>query len=132
MILQGFELERTDACGVEARKINSFPQVQTHPETSGFEDGEVLAVIGELHAYKSIPGTTLRRYVNRVQSSIDTDCRPAFLKGMIVGTAIWENLVVDRADLERRIDGEMKRRLRRIIEDLDRSDADPIRDPQVG
>jgi hypothetical protein len=93
---------------------------------------EVLAVIGELDAYKSIPGTTLRRYVNRVQSSIDTDCRPAFLKGMIVETAIWENLVVDRADLERRIDGEVKKRLRQIIEDLDRSDADPIRDPQVG
>jgi hypothetical protein len=104
----------------------------TFMEASGFEEDELFAVIWELDAYKSIPGTTLLRYVNRVQGSIGTDCRPAFLKGVIVGTAIWENLVVDGADLERRIDEEVKRRLRWIIEDLNGSDADPTRDRQFG
>jgi hypothetical protein len=154
---------RTASGRVEARKINSFPQVKTlrnaegeamprredrdlqplvrrdekedesqnenrgemydfltFMRASGFEEDEVLAVISELDAYKSIPGTTLRRYVNRVQSSVETDCRPAFLKGVIVGTAICENLVVEDGDIDGRIDAEVKRRLREILEDLDK------------
>jgi len=88
-------------------------------KAAGFEEDEVLAAIAELDAYKSIPGTTLRRYVNRVQSSVETDCRPAFLKGVMVGTAISENLVVDRSDIDGRIDAEVKKRLQQILDDLD-------------
>ncbi len=89
-------------------------------KAAGIEEEELLAVIAELDAYKSIPGTTLRRYLNRVLSSVETDCRLAFLKGMIVGTAICENLAVEEGDLEGRIDAEVKRRLQLILDDLDR------------
>ncbi len=84
---------------------------------AGFEEDEVLLVIDELYAYRSIPGTTLKKYVNRVQSSVEVDCRPAFLKGVIVGTAIHQNL--ENPDLERYIDAEVKRRLIEILDDLD-------------
>lgn len=92
----------------------------TFMRAAGFEEDELLAVICELDAYKSIPGTTLRRYVNRVQSSVETDCRLAFLKGVIVGTAICENLVAEEGDLDVRIDAEVKRRLQQILDDLNR------------
>ena len=86
---------------------------------AGFEEDELLAVIFELDAYKSIPGTTLRRYVNRVQSSVEVECRPAFLKGLIVGTGICENLMVDRGDLEGKIEAEVRRRVSEILLELE-------------
>ena len=92
----------------------------TFMRAAGFEEDELLAVICELDAYKSIPGTTLRRYVNRVQSSVETDCRLAFLKGVIVGTAICENLAVEEAELDGRIEAEVKRRLQLVLDDLER------------
>jgi len=89
----------------------------TFLDVAGFEDGEVLLVMDELDAYRSIPGTTLQRYLNRVQSSVEVDCRLAFLKGVVVGTAIHDNL--ENRDLERHITAEVKRRLREILDELD-------------
>ncbi len=88
----------------------------TFMKAAGFEEDELLLVTDELDAYKSIPGTTLRRYVNRVQSSVEVDCRAAFLKGVIVGTAIHESL--ENPDLEMHITAEVNRRLREILDDL--------------
>ena len=42
----------------------------------------------ETESFRSIPGTTLRRYMNRIISSIDKEDRPALLKGIILGVAI--------------------------------------------
>jgi hypothetical protein len=89
----------------------------TFIKAAGFEVDELLLVTDELDAYKSIPGTTLRRYVNRVQSSVEVDCRLAFLKGVIVGTAIHESL--ENPDLEKQINAEVNRRLREILDELD-------------
>jgi len=89
----------------------------TFMKAAGFENDELLLVTDELDAYKSIPGTTLRRYVNRVQSSVEVDCRLAFLKGVIVGTAIHESL--ENPDLEKQINAEVNRRLREILDELD-------------
>lgn len=90
---------------------------QTFLNVAGFEDDEVLLVMDELDAYRSIPGTTLQRYLNRVQSSVEVDCRLAFLKGVVVGTAIHDNL--ENRDLERHITAEVNRRLREILDELD-------------
>jgi len=113
---QGENRERHQDETYEAEKYDFL----TFMRAAGFEEDELLAVICELDAYKSIPGTTLRRYVNRVLSSVETDCRLAFLKGVIVGTAICENLVAEEGDLDGRIDAEVKRRLQLILNDLDR------------
>jgi len=42
----------------------------------------------ETESFRSIPGTTFRRYMNRIISSIDKEDRPALLKGIILGVAI--------------------------------------------
>ena len=42
----------------------------------------------ETESFRSIPGTTLRRCMNRIISSIDKEDRPALLKGIILGVAI--------------------------------------------
>ncbi|MGC9514762.1 hypothetical protein [Methanocrinis sp.] len=89
----------------------------TFLDVAGFEEDEVLGVIDELEAYRSIPGTTLKRYFKRVLNSVEEDRRTAFLKGIIVGTAIHENL--ENYDLERHITSEVDRRLREILDDLD-------------
>ncbi len=54
----------------------------------GFSEEELWVVMDELNAYRSIPGTTLGRYMNRIISTIVDEERPAFLKGIIVGVAI--------------------------------------------
>ena len=56
-------------------------------ESFGFSPEELNGVAGELDAYRSIPGTTLKRYLNRVLNSIIEEERPAFLKGIMVGVA---------------------------------------------
>ncbi len=90
---------------------------QTFLDVAGFKVDEVLQVTDELEAYRSIPGTTLQRYLNRVLNSVEEDRRAAFLKGVIVGTAIHDNL--ENYDLERHITAEVNRRLREILDDLD-------------
>ena len=74
----------------------------------GFSEEELCAVIDELNTYRSIPGTTIGRYMNRVISSIEEEDRPAFLKGILVGVAIRKVADVlaetDLTDEEKRID----------------------------
>jgi hypothetical protein len=57
-------------------------------EGFGFSDAELLAVFCELEAYRSIPGTTIGRYMNRVIDTLAEEDRAPFLKGIIVGMAI--------------------------------------------
>ena len=54
----------------------------------GFSEEEVYSVSDELDAYRSIPGTTISRYVNRIINNIEDEDRSAFLKGMMAGMAI--------------------------------------------
>lgn len=56
----------------------------------GFTDEELRDAMDELNAYRSIPGTTLGRYINRVINTLAVEERPAFLKGMMIGVAIRE------------------------------------------
>ena len=90
--------------------------LETFLRAAGFEDDEVLQVKDELAAYRSIPGTTLRRYLSRVLSSVEVDCRCDFLKGIIVGTAIHGG-ILDR-DVEAEISAIVDRRLEELIKDL--------------
>ncbi len=57
-------------------------------EGFGFSKEELNEVMDELSSYRSIPGTTLARYMNRILDTIADDMRPAFLKGIMVGVAI--------------------------------------------
>jgi hypothetical protein len=54
----------------------------------GFSEEEVYRVSDELDSYRSIPGTTISRYVYRIINNIEDGDRPAFLKGMMAGLAI--------------------------------------------
>lgn len=54
----------------------------------GFTEDELFAVTYELNSYRSIPGTTVKRYLNRVLQTIIEEDRAAFLKGIMVGVAI--------------------------------------------
>jgi hypothetical protein len=113
---RGYQGENGEDENFEAEEYDFL----TFIKAAGFEEEEVLEVIGELEAYRSIPGTTLRRYVHRVQASVETDGRTAFLKGVIVGTAISEHLVVDRGSAEGRIEAEVRRRVSEILAELER------------
>lgn len=79
----------------------------------GFTDEELNCVLDELNAYRSIPGTTIERYMNRIISTLEETDRPAFLKGIMVGTAI-RNVVdaleePDLTDEEKRIADEIEK-----------------------
>ena len=54
----------------------------------GFTEDELFAITYELNSYRSIPGTTVKRYLNRVLQTIIEEDRAAFLKGIMVGVAI--------------------------------------------
>ena len=54
----------------------------------GFSEEELFYVQDELGSYRTIPGTTVGRYMNRVVNTIAEEARPAFLKGILVGVAI--------------------------------------------
>jgi len=45
-------------------------------------------VLDELEAYRSIPGTTIVRYMNRAIDTLAEEDRAPFLKGIIVGMAV--------------------------------------------
>lgn len=79
----------------------------------GFAEGELGAVMDELVAYRSIPGTTLGRYMNRVINALADEERPAFLKGVMVGVAIRNAIDAlnepGPTDEERQIDIEIER-----------------------
>jgi hypothetical protein len=57
-------------------------------ESFGFSEDELKIVIDELNAYRSVPGTTLGRYMNRIVNNLAEEDRNAFLKGLMVGIAI--------------------------------------------
>lgn len=54
----------------------------------GFTDEELNSATYELNEYRSIPGTTIKRYLNRVISALDEMDRLPFLKGIMLGVAI--------------------------------------------
>ena len=78
----------------------------------GFSEEELREVIYELDACRSVPGTNLRRYINRILASILDEERSAFLKGIMVGVAIrkaadaWEepDLTVEEKSIAREIE----------------------------
>lgn len=78
-----------------------------------FSDEELSDVMDELNAYRSIPGTTLGRYMKRIINALTDEERPAFLKGIMVGVAIRKAVDVlgepDLADEEKQIDIEIER-----------------------
>jgi hypothetical protein len=82
-------------------------------EGFGFTEGELEAVMDELVAYRSIPGTTLGKYMNRVINTLMDEERPAFLKGVMIGVAIRKAIDAlsepDPTDKERQIDIEIER-----------------------
>lgn len=65
----------------------------------GFSEEELSTVIDELNAYRSIPGTTIARYMNRVIEALADDERSAFLKGVLWAQLSamrwkpWQNLI---------------------------------------
>jgi hypothetical protein len=61
-----------------------FPFLQSY----GFSRDELDPVFFETQSFRNIPGTTLRRYMNRIIGSIEKEDRPALLKGIILGVAI--------------------------------------------
>jgi len=54
----------------------------------GFSLEELDSAFYEIQSFRSIPGTTLRRYMNRIIGSVKKEDRPALLKGIILGVAI--------------------------------------------
>lgn len=80
-------------------------------EGFGFAQDELRVVGDELNAFRSVPGTTLKRYMNRVIETIDEGKRHAFLKGIMVGVVIRKAIDAleepDLTDEEKRIDREI-------------------------
>jgi len=83
----------------------------------GFTKDEILRTLDELDAYRGVPGTTLRKYINRALETVDEDKRIAFLKGLIVGTAISQE--VDDIDLEDHIDRLVAKRLKELMMEME-------------
>ncbi len=79
----------------------------------GFSEEELSEVVDELNAYRSIPGTTLGRYMKRIISALTDEERPAFLKGIMVGVAIRKAVDAlgepDLTEEEKQIDIEIER-----------------------
>lgn len=79
----------------------------------GFSEEELSSVMDELNSYRSIPGTTIERYTNRIINTIDEDDRAAFIKGIMVGIVIRRAVDAlqepDLTDEELRIIHEIKK-----------------------
>jgi hypothetical protein len=80
----------------------------------GFDEEELASVSDELDSFRTIPGTTIKRYMNRIMNTIEEEeDRQAFLKGILVGVAIRkaaEDLEMpDPTEEERRIDREIEK-----------------------
>lgn len=85
----------------------------------GFTEDDVNAIEYELEAYRSIPGTTVRRYLNRVLATIGDGERTAFLKGIYMGVAIRSAADVASAE-EPSVDIDIAKEERWISEELER------------
>ncbi len=80
----------------------------------GFTDDEMNSVADELNEYRSIPGTTIKRYLNRIIGSLDEMDRLPFLKGIMVGMTIRAiNDAIEEIDLT-----EEEKSIDRQIEEL--------------
>lgn len=79
----------------------------------GFNEDELAAVSDELDSFRTIPGTTMKRYMNRIMNTIEEEDRQAFLKGILVGVAIRkvaeETEIADPTEEEKRIDLEIEK-----------------------
>ena len=80
----------------------------------GFDEDELNAVSDELNSFRTDPGTTIERYMNRVINTIEEEDRHAFLKGILVGVAIRKAVeALEQPDLT-----EEEMRINREIEKL--------------
>ena len=79
----------------------------------GFNEEELAIVSDELDSFRTIPGTTIKRYMNLIINTIEEEDRQAFLKGIMVGVAIRksaeETEIPDPTEEERRIDLEIEK-----------------------
>jgi len=94
--------------------ISGYEDLFSFLQGYGFCEEELFSVSYELDAYRSIPGTTLGRYLNRVVSSLAEEDRNPFLKGIMMGVALRK--AVD--DLQEPDLTEEERQVSREIEDL--------------
>lgn len=79
--------------GYAATQVSDEVDIAEFLRSLGFLEDEIFGVVYELNSYRTIPGTTLERYIHRVVSSIVDEDRISFLKGLLVGIAIRQ--VVD-------------------------------------
>jgi hypothetical protein len=72
-----------------------------------------MGVTDELNSFRSIAGTTLKRYMNRIIETIENEERSAFLKGIMVGVVIRKAVdelgEPDLTEEERRVNYEIDR-----------------------
>jgi hypothetical protein len=94
---------------------NNEEDLATFLEQFGFAKEELRVVMDELNAFRSIPGTTISRYMNRIIDTIEEGERGSFLKGIILGASIRKAAdsleEPDLAEEEKRIDLEIDRLL---------------------
>jgi hypothetical protein len=57
-------------------------------QSFGFSEEELNYVLDEVDSFRTIPGTTVARYLKRIICTIEDDDRTAFLKGIMAGLAI--------------------------------------------
>ena len=79
----------------------------------GFTEDELFAVTYELDSYRSIPGTTVKRYLNRILQNITEEDRAAFLKGIMVG-------VVIRKAVDSMVEPELTEEEMRVAKEIER------------
>ncbi|MFZ2535000.1 hypothetical protein [Methanothrix sp.] len=79
----------------------------------GFTEDELFAVTYELDSYRSIPGTTVKRYLNRILQNITEEDREAFLKGIMVG-------VVIRKAVDSMVEPELTEEEMRVAKEIER------------
>jgi hypothetical protein len=82
-------------------------------QSFGFTEEELDSVLDELNSFRTIPGTTIGRYINRIISTVEGEDRPAFLKGILVGVVIRRAVdslsEPDWSDEEKHISGEIEK-----------------------
>ena len=77
----------------------------------GFTEEELNCVFDDLNSFRTIPGTTFGRYMNRIIDTIEKEDRCAFLKGVLMGIAIRK---AEDALTERDLSAEKMRIVREI------------------
>lgn len=68
--------------------MSSDDDISAFLKDFGFIDEELNSATDELNEYRSIPGTTIKRYFNRVINALDEMDRLPFLKGIMLGVAM--------------------------------------------